>query len=121
MLQAASRRRTFLEGINVMETSIRLESEVDGVLSSMDKNYELKQKGRDVSGKKSIKYMRLQKNIKLQLKHLTNDMADKIRMDRVKAEWGLVSEVIDRFLFYMSLIIIVLFVVIMVACFLCAP
>ena len=104
-----------------METSIRLESEVDGVLSSMEKNYELQPKGRDVSGKKSIKYMRLQKNIKLQLKHLTNDMADKIRMDRVKAEWGLVSEVIDRFLFYMSLIIIVLFVVIMVACFLCAP
>ena len=104
-----------------METAVRLESEMDGILSSMAKNYDMEQKMPAMTAKKSTRYMRLQKNIKLQLKHLTNDMADKIRMDRVKAEWGLMAEVIDRFLFYMSLIVIALFLVIMVACFLCAP
>lgn len=83
-----------------METAVHLESEVDGVLSSLENPFELHAKVVSAPPTKTMQYLKLHKNIKLQLKHLTNDMADKIRMERVLLEWGLVSEILGRFFFF---------------------
>ena len=94
-----------------METTVHLDTDTDGVLSSVENVYEAFARTGYVSPPtKSAKYMKLQKNITLILKHLTSDMTDRIRMERVRAEWGLLAEIIGRlFLLVMSLVFVVIF------------